>query len=171
MNGVFVALFRTAVDCHDAGDDGDLSRGFAVVAGRGVVKGLPANFQWFRLGQVGGQAVIVCIAVATFLLFAWGLRYLKAGRAVYATGSDPEAAFLVGSAAAAGNIFGVYHYGHTDGIGGAVGSGAIAASRSNSRQRIGTGSDCGGSGRRRGHFRRTRHAIGSAVGRRAVGDD
>ena len=31
-----------------------------------------------------------------FLVFAWGLRHLAAGRAVYATGSDPEAARLAG---------------------------------------------------------------------------
>ena len=31
-----------------------------------------------------------------FAVFAWGLRNLAAGRAVYATGSDPEAAWLAG---------------------------------------------------------------------------
>jgi rhamnose transport system permease protein len=60
------------------------------------VRNLPADIQWFGQGQATGQAMIVGIAVATFLLFAWGLRYLAAGRAVYATGSDPDAAFLVG---------------------------------------------------------------------------
>ncbi len=60
------------------------------------VKELPTDFQWFGLGQEWGQAVIVGIAGVVFLLFAWGLQYLKAGRSVYATGSDPEAAFLVG---------------------------------------------------------------------------
>jgi rhamnose transport system permease protein len=34
--------------------------------------------------------------LAVFVLFAWGLRNLAAGRAVYATGSDPEAAWLAG---------------------------------------------------------------------------
>src|SRR5262245_52757140 len=60
------------------------------------VKNLPADWQWFGLGQSGGQWVIIGIALVTFLFFAWGLRYLSAGRAVYATGSDPDAAFLVG---------------------------------------------------------------------------
>jgi rhamnose transport system permease protein len=36
------------------------------------------------------------ISLIVFLAFAWGLRYLAAGRAVYATGSDPEAARLAG---------------------------------------------------------------------------
>ena len=35
-------------------------------------------------------------AAAVFALFAWGLATLRAGRAVYATGSDAEAARLLG---------------------------------------------------------------------------
>jgi rhamnose transport system permease protein len=60
------------------------------------VKYLPADFQWFGFGQLTGQAIIVGVAATTFLMFAWGLRYLAAGRAIYAVGSDSEAAFLVG---------------------------------------------------------------------------
>lgn len=60
------------------------------------VKDLPADFQWFGLSQSAGEWLIVAIAVVTFVVFAWGLRYLSAGRAVYATGSDPDAAWLVG---------------------------------------------------------------------------
>lgn len=60
------------------------------------VKDLPDGFQWFGLSQFAGEWLIVAIAVVTFALFAWGLRYLSAGRAVYATGSDPDAAWLVG---------------------------------------------------------------------------
>lgn len=60
------------------------------------VKNLPPDFQWFGLGQSTGQWVIIAIALAAFIVFAWGLRYISAGRAVYATGSDPDSAFLVG---------------------------------------------------------------------------
>jgi rhamnose transport system permease protein len=60
------------------------------------VEDLPAQFQWFGLGQAGGRAAIVVAALAVFAAFAWGLRRLAAGRAVYAAGSDPEAARLVG---------------------------------------------------------------------------
>jgi rhamnose transport system permease protein len=60
------------------------------------VKDLPADFQWLGLGQEIGQWVIVGIAVLVFAVFAWALRYLAAGRAVYATGSDAQAAWLVG---------------------------------------------------------------------------
>lgn len=60
------------------------------------VQDLPANFQWFGLGQRRGEALIIAIAFATLLVFAWGLRKLVAGRALYAVGSDSEAARLAG---------------------------------------------------------------------------
>ena len=60
------------------------------------VSNLPPDFQWFGCGQQVGQWIVVGVALAVFLLFAWALRFLKAGRAVYATGSDPAAAWLVG---------------------------------------------------------------------------
>ena len=60
------------------------------------VRELPAGFQWFGFDQDAGQWLIVGIALATFALFGWALKYVSAGRAVYATGSSPEAAFLAG---------------------------------------------------------------------------
>jgi len=60
------------------------------------VRNLPAGFQWFGAGQAAGQWLVVSIALLVFAVFAWGLRNLAAGRAIYATGSDPEAARLAG---------------------------------------------------------------------------
>lgn len=85
------------------------------------VRDLPASFQWFglnaapgprqhlpdenlseriidtlSLGLGRGQWVILLVALLVFLVFAWGLRFLAGGRAIYATGSDPEAARLAG---------------------------------------------------------------------------
>ncbi len=60
------------------------------------VQGLPANFQWFGLGQTGGQILIVAISLVIFGVFAWVLRNLNLGRAIYAVGSDAEAARLAG---------------------------------------------------------------------------
>jgi rhamnose transport system permease protein len=60
------------------------------------VQDLPSGFQWFGLGQSIGQVVIVVAAIALFAAFAWGLKNLAAGRAVYAVGSDAEAARLAG---------------------------------------------------------------------------
>lgn len=60
------------------------------------VRNLPPDFQWFGLAQDRGQWLVCAIALVVFLAFAWGLRYLAAGRSVYATGSDAEAARLAG---------------------------------------------------------------------------
>lgn len=60
------------------------------------VEDLPANFQWFGLGQQAGQAAIVVIALVLFAAFWWASENLPAFRAIYATGSDSEAARLAG---------------------------------------------------------------------------
>jgi rhamnose transport system permease protein len=60
------------------------------------VRNLPQGFQWFGAGQSTGQWLVVAAALVVFAIFAWSLRNLAAGRAVYATGSDPEAARLAG---------------------------------------------------------------------------
>lgn len=60
------------------------------------IQDLPANFQWFGLGQEWGQWLIVAIAVALLVCFSWVLHNLAAGRAIYAVGSDSEAARLAG---------------------------------------------------------------------------
>lgn len=60
------------------------------------VQDLPANFQWFGLGQRWGELAIVITAITLFSAFAWSLRNLRAGRKVYAVGSDAEAAHLAG---------------------------------------------------------------------------
>ena len=60
------------------------------------VQDLPLNFQWFGFGQTGGQLLIVIIPLVIFAIFAWSLRNLNIGRAIYAVGSDAEAARLAG---------------------------------------------------------------------------
>jgi rhamnose transport system permease protein len=60
------------------------------------VRGLPPDFQWFGLGQGAGQWAIIAAALFVFVVGAWSLRNLAAGRAFYATGSDAEAARLAG---------------------------------------------------------------------------
>ncbi len=60
------------------------------------VQDLPPNFQWLDLTQVTYPFVAFAIAAGLTVLLAWGLRHVAAGRAVYATGSNPEAARLAG---------------------------------------------------------------------------
>jgi rhamnose transport system permease protein len=60
------------------------------------VQDLPPNFQWFGLGQEWGQWLIVAVALALLFCFSWVLHNLAVGRAIYAVGSDSEAARLAG---------------------------------------------------------------------------
>ena len=65
-------------------------------AREGAILELPPGFQWFGAGQGAGAGIVIGIALLVFGIVAWSLRNLKAGRAIYATGSDPEAARLAG---------------------------------------------------------------------------
>lgn len=60
------------------------------------IQDLPSSFQWFGLGQRLGQTVIVVVALAVLISFSWVLYNLRVGRAIYAVGSDAEAARLAG---------------------------------------------------------------------------
>jgi rhamnose transport system permease protein len=60
------------------------------------VQDLPPNFQAYGRSQEFGHAVAIAVATALAAAMIWGLRHLAAGRAVYATGSNAEAARLAG---------------------------------------------------------------------------
>jgi rhamnose transport system permease protein len=60
------------------------------------VQDLPENFQWFGLTPSVAQTLIVVIAIGVLAACGWGLRNLRAGRSLYAVGSDEEAARLAG---------------------------------------------------------------------------
>lgn len=60
------------------------------------VSDLPPGFQWLGLSQSSYPFLIAVTAVLSVAAAGWGLRNLAGGRAVYATGSNPEAARLVG---------------------------------------------------------------------------
>ena len=63
---------------------------------QGRFMNLPAGFQWFGLSQAAGQGVVIGAAVVLLLVAAWAMKNLAAGRRVYATGTDAEAARLAG---------------------------------------------------------------------------
>ncbi len=60
------------------------------------IEDLPAGFQWLGFSQASYPAAIIFMTAAIVIAAAWGLRNLAAGRAVYATGSNEEAARLAG---------------------------------------------------------------------------
>jgi rhamnose transport system permease protein len=60
------------------------------------IQDLPARFQWLGLSQGSYPFVAGGTALALLVAVGWGLRNLPAGRAVYATGSNQDAARLAG---------------------------------------------------------------------------
>lgn len=60
------------------------------------VQNLPSDFQWLGLSQSTYPAAAIAIALVLGVITAWSLTKLPAGRAIYATGSNSEAARLAG---------------------------------------------------------------------------
>ena len=60
------------------------------------VQNLPPGFQFLGVSQSQYPIIAVGIAAIVLAIAAWGLRQLPAGRAVYATGSNADAARLAG---------------------------------------------------------------------------
>ena len=60
------------------------------------VQDLPATFQWLGQSQAAYPFVIGAVASTLVATMAWSARDLAAGRAIYATGSNPVAARLAG---------------------------------------------------------------------------
>lgn len=63
---------------------------------QGEFVNLPDGIQWFGMSQVTGQWTLIGLALALLILLALAMKYLSAGRFVYAVGSDTEAARLAG---------------------------------------------------------------------------
>lgn len=57
---------------------------------------LPAGVQWFGLSQPAGQGLVISLTFILLIGTAWAMKNLSAGRFVYATGTDAEAARLAG---------------------------------------------------------------------------
>jgi len=71
-------------------------RGGLLWASQGAAVRLPPAFQWFGASQQSGEWIIILVALLIFAVLSWGMRSIAAGRAVYAVGSDAEAARLAG---------------------------------------------------------------------------
>ncbi|MBX3751678.1 MAG: ABC transporter permease, partial [Opitutaceae bacterium] len=66
------------------------------LAQQGRFVNLPEHFPWLGLGQVTGQVLLLVVALVGWVGCLTALRWLAAGRQVYAVGSDAEAARLAG---------------------------------------------------------------------------
>lgn len=65
-------------------------------ARQGQFVNLPDKLQWFGLPQQSGQFALIATAMLLLVILIFFLRYVAAGRFIYAVGSDAEAARLAG---------------------------------------------------------------------------
>jgi rhamnose transport system permease protein len=60
------------------------------------IQGLPQQFQWFGLSQSSFTELCLAVVTVTVLLGAAGLKHLRIGREIIATGSNKAAAHIAG---------------------------------------------------------------------------
>jgi rhamnose transport system permease protein len=96
MNGALVAYLRIPSIIVTLAAMVALRDGLRWVTQGAWVENLPSSFQWFGLSQPASQALTFSLALTLVTSTAWSLRNIKAGRAVYATGSNEDAARLAG---------------------------------------------------------------------------
>ena len=63
---------------------------------QGRLLALPAGIKWFGCDQLTGQTIVISITFVLLISAAWAMKNLAAGRFIYATGTDAEAARLAG---------------------------------------------------------------------------
>ncbi len=96
INGVLVAHVRIPAIVVTLATMVALRDGLRWLTQGAWIQDLPPEFQWFGLSQSWGAATTTGIAVAVVIVFGWSLHHLAAGRALYASGSDADAARLAG---------------------------------------------------------------------------
>jgi rhamnose transport system permease protein len=96
LNGALVAWVRIPSIVVTLATMVALRDGLRWITEGAWVQDLPPGFQWFGLSQNGSRAVTIAIAAWLVGAAAWTLRHVAAGRAIYATGSDANAARLAG---------------------------------------------------------------------------
>lgn len=96
INGALVAYARVPSIVATLATMVALRDGLRWITQGAWIQDLPDRFQWLGLTQGSYPFVAGGLAIALAALFAWALRNLPAGRAVYATGSNRDAARLAG---------------------------------------------------------------------------
>lgn len=95
-NGALVAYVRVPSIVVTLGTMVALRDGLRWFTQGAWIGSLPDQFQWFGMTQRDFTLASFALLVLLILLFAAGLRYLHAGRAIFATGSNEAAARMVG---------------------------------------------------------------------------
>jgi rhamnose transport system permease protein len=96
INGALVAYAGIPSIVVTLGDDGGAARRAALDDGGRLGSGPAAGVSVARAHQAEYPFVAASLTAVLTIAFAWGLRHVAAGRAVYATGSNPDAARLAG---------------------------------------------------------------------------
>jgi rhamnose transport system permease protein len=96
VNGLFVAIMRLPSIVVTLATMVILRESLAWAREGEAVRDLPDRFQWLGTSQSTGQLALLATAALVFVAAAWATRFLQAGRAPYAVGSDEEAARLAG---------------------------------------------------------------------------
>jgi rhamnose transport system permease protein len=96
LNGVLVVWVRIPSIVVTLAAMVALRDGLRWVTQGAWVQNLPPGFHWFGLPEAASEWITIGAAAAITAITAWGLRHLAAGRAVYAVGSDANAARLAG---------------------------------------------------------------------------
>ena len=121
------------------------------------VQDLPPGFQWLGLSQAAYPIVAFLIAAVLIAAMAWAARHLAAGRAIYATGSNPDAARLAGSTRRCVKWAVFTAAGALTGLAAVLNSVRFNQIPSNAGLGLEMKVDRGGRRRRHRHPRRTRH--------------
>jgi rhamnose transport system permease protein len=96
VNGALVAYLRIPSIVVTLATLVALRDGLRWVTQGAWVQDLPSGFQWFGLSQSAYPLVACAIVAVLQIAMGWGMRNVAAGRAVYATGSNAQAARLAG---------------------------------------------------------------------------
>jgi rhamnose transport system permease protein len=96
LNGALVAYLRVPSIVVTLAAMVALRDGLRWITQGAWVGDLPPGFQWLGLSQSTYPLMMLVVAIALAAAFAGGLWNVAAGRAVYATGSNREAARLAG---------------------------------------------------------------------------
>jgi len=96
MNGALVAYLRIPSIVVTLAAMAALRDGLRWATGGAWIEDLPSGFQWLGFSQTFWPAAMLLIGGGLSVAVSWGLRNLAAGREIYATGSNEEAARLAG---------------------------------------------------------------------------
>lgn len=96
LNGALVAYVRIPAIVATLATMVALRDALRWTTGGAWIQDLPPRFQWLGIGQSLYPIVAGLCTLGLTAVFVWGLRNLPAGRAVYATGSNHDAARLAG---------------------------------------------------------------------------